>query len=217
MDRDYERLRRLMVDQQIRARGIRDPLVLEAFLRVPRHEFVPRNLRSMAYDDTPLPIGRGQTISQPFMVALMTEALGIRGGEKVLEVGTGSGYQAAILAEMGCEVHTVEREPDLAREAVERLARLGYRGVKVHVGDGTLGLPEEAPFQAILVTAGGPRVPGSLKEQLDPAGGVLVIPVGERGYQELLRVTRRGNRFSTENLGGCRFVPLIGEEGWRDG
>ncbi len=216
MDRDYERLRRMMVEHQIRARGIRDPLVLEAFLRVPRHEFVPENLRSMAYDDTPLPIGRGQTISQPFMVALMTEALGIRGGEKVLEVGTGSGYQAAILAEMGCDVHTVEREPELAREAMKRLARLGYRGVKVHVGDGTLGLPEEAPFQAILVTAGGPRVPESLKEQLDPQGGVLVIPVGERGFQELLRVTRRGNRFSTENLGGCRFVPLIGEEGWRD-
>ncbi len=217
MERDYERLRRLMVEHQIRARGVRDPLVLEAFLRVPRHEFVPENLRSMAYDDTPLPIGRGQTISQPYMVALMTEALGIRGGEKVLEVGTGSGYQAAILAEMGCEVHTVEREPDLAREAMRRLARLGYRTVKVHVGDGTLGLPEEAPFQAILVTAGGPRVPESLKEQLDPEGGVLVIPVGERGYQELMRVTRRGNRFSTENLGGCRFVPLIGEEGWRDG
>ncbi len=216
MDRDYERLRRMMVEHQIRARGIRDPLVLEAFLRVPRHEFVPENLRSMAYDDTPLPIGRGQTISQPFMVALMTEALGIRGGEKVLEVGTGSGYQAAILAEMGCDVHTVEREPELAREAMKRLSRLGYRGVKVHVGDGTLGLPEEAPFQAILVTAGGPRVPEPLKEQLDPQGGVLVIPVGERGFQELLRVTRRGNRFSTENLGGCRFVPLIGEEGWRD-
>ncbi|GAB6061428.1 protein-L-isoaspartate(D-aspartate) O-methyltransferase [Deferrisoma palaeochoriense] len=214
MPRDYDLLRRQMVDTQIRARGIRDPRVLEAMARVPRHEFVPENLRHMAYDDSPLPIGGGQTISQPYMVALMTEALGLRGGEKVLEVGTGSGYQAAILAELGRDVVSIERDPELARQAAERLARLGYDRVRVVVGDGTLGLPEEAPFQAIVVTAGAPKVPPSLEAQLDPQGGVLVIPVGDRGIQELLRITRKGNRFLRENLGGCRFVPLVGEEGW---
>ncbi len=213
----YAELRRSMVERQIRARGIRDVRVLDAMLRVPRHEFVPANLRSMAYDDTPLPIGEGQTISQPFMVALMTEALGVGEGDKVLEVGTGSGYQAAVLRELGCQVHTIERHPGLAREAAARLRRLGYEDVRVHVGDGTLGLPEEAPFRGILVTAGAPDVPSALKGQLDPSGGVLVVPVGDRGFQDLLRVTRKGNRFLRENLGGCRFVPLIGEEGWNDG
>ncbi|GAB4281929.1 MAG: hypothetical protein Kow0092_37070 [Deferrisomatales bacterium] len=213
--RDWTLLRHNMVRGQIEARGIRDPLVLRALERVPRHEFVPKHVVDMAYDDTPLPIGHGQTVSQPYMVALMTEALGLRGGEKVLEVGTGSGYQAAVLAEMGCEVHTIEREPELADTAEATLRRLGYGGrVTVHRGDGSLGLPAEAPFQGIVVTAGGPKVPEPLKQQLDPAGGVLVIPVGDRGYQELLRVTRRGNRFQQENLGGCRFVPLVGEEGW---
>ncbi len=182
--------------------------------RVPRHEFVSGGHRDMAYEDTPLPIGEGQTISQPYMVALMTEALRLGGTEKVLEVGTGSGYQAAVLAEMGCAVHTIEREASLAGEAAARLARLGYTAVRVRTGDGTLGLPEEAPFRGIVVTAGGPRVPGTLRDQLDPGGGVLVIPVGDRGYQELIRVTRRGERFTEENLGGCRFVPLLGEEGW---
>jgi protein-L-isoaspartate(D-aspartate) O-methyltransferase len=210
----WARLREAMVTQQIANRGIRDALVLEAMGRVPRHEFVPEESRDMAYDDTPLPIGKGQTISQPYMVALMTEVLGLRGGEKVLEVGTGSGYQAAILAEMGCEVHTVERETELAWGAADRLRRLGYRRVWVHEGDGSLGLPDEAPFQGIVVTAGGPRVPEALKEQLDPEGGVLVIPVGDRTFQELIRVVRKGTRFTEENLGGCRFVPLLGEEGW---
>ncbi len=213
MARDYDRMRAAMVEAQIRRRGIRDPRVLDALARVPRHEFVPANLRAMAYDDTPLPIGGGQTISQPYMVALMTEALGLRGGEKVLEVGTGSGYQAAVLAELGCRVISVERDPELAEQAARRLDRLGY-DVQVVVGDGTLGVPEEAPFQAILVTAGAPRVPPSLEAQLDPQGGVLVIPVGDRGVQELLRLTRRGNRVLREDLGGCRFVPLVGKEGW---
>ncbi|MEW6487527.1 MAG: protein-L-isoaspartate(D-aspartate) O-methyltransferase [Thermodesulfobacteriota bacterium] len=210
----WDDLRREMVRRQLRARGIRDARVLEAMGRVPRHAFVSEGQRGMAYDDTPLPIGQGQTISQPYMVALMTEALGLGAGGKVLEVGTGSGYQAAVLAEMGCEVHTVEREPALAREAARRLAALGYGAVRVHEGDGTLGLPGEAPFRGIVVTAGGPRVPGALKAQLDPDGGVLVIPVGDRGYQELVRVTRRGGSYREENLGGCRFVPLVGEEGW---
>ena len=151
------------------------------------------------------------------MVALMTDALGVVGREKVLEVGTGSGYQAAILAELGCTVHTIERDPSLAEGAAERLRRLGYENVRVHVGDGPLGLPEEAPFQAILVTAAGPRVPPSLRAQLDPGGGRLVIPVGDRGFQELLRITRRAERFSEDRLGGCRFVPLVGAEGWEDG
>jgi len=213
-DREWDRLREEMVQGQLRARGLRDARVLQALGRVPRHQFVPPGQRAMAYDDTPLPIGQGQTISQPYMVALMTEALGTRAGDKVLEVGTGSGYQAAVLAELGCRVHTVEREPALAEEAKERLGRLGYGGVHVHQGDGTLGLPAEAPFRGILVTAGGPRVPESLQDQLDPAGGVLVIPVGDRGLQDLIRVTRRGDRFSQDNLGGCRFVPLLGEEGW---
>ncbi len=210
---DYDRMRAAMVEAQIRRRGIGDPRVLAALARVPRHEFVPENLRAMAYDDTPLPIGGGQTISQPYMVALMTEALGLQGGEKVLEVGTGSGYQAAVLAELGCHVISVERDPDLAEQAARRLERLGY-DVRVVVGDGTLGVPEEAPFQAILVTAGAPRVPPSLEAQLHPEGGVLVIPVGDRGVQELLRLTRWGGRVLREGLGGCRFVPLVGKEGW---
>jgi protein-L-isoaspartate(D-aspartate) O-methyltransferase len=203
-----------MVRHQLEARGIRDRRVLQALRSVPRHEFVPESARSSAYDDAPLPIGHGQTISQPFMVALMTEALRLSGGERVLEVGTGSGYQAAILAEMGCEVYTMERDPELAEKARERLAGLGWAGVHVVVGDGSRGLAEKAPFRGIVVTAGSPGVPPALREQLDPKGGALVIPVGERSYQELLRVERWGSDFTEENLGGCTFVPLIGEEGW---
>ncbi len=203
-----------MVRTQLEARGVRVPNVLAAFVAVPRHAFVPEAVRSLAYDDCPLPIGGGQTISQPYMVALMTEALGVGPGDRVLEVGTGSGYQAAILAEMGCRVHTVERDPALAAAAARRLARLGYDRVSVHRGDGTLGWPDAAPYRGVVVTAGGPRVPDPLRDQLDPGGAALVMPVGDRGLQELLRITRRGNRFSTENLGGCRFVPLVGEEGW---
>ncbi len=211
---DWERLRASMVRRQIEARGVHDPALLDALRRVPRHLFLPAERRDLAYEDTPVPIGYGQTISQPYMVALMTEALCLRGGETVLEVGTGSGYQAALLAELGCTVHTVEREPALAGRAEALLARLGYRSVRVHCGDGSLGLADQAPFQRILVTAGGPRVPASLQAQLDPDGGVLVMPVGGRGMQELVRVTRRGERFREEQLGGCRFVPLVGAEGW---
>ncbi len=211
---DWELLRQCMVRAQIEGRGIRDQRVLEALGRVPRHLFVPETSRRAAYDDTPLPIGHGQTISQPYMVALMTEALRLRPGAKVLEVGTGSGYQAAVLAELGGEVHTVECIPELAEDARGRLLSLGYNSVRVHPADGTLGLPAEAPFEAVLVTAGGPRVPEPLREQLALDGGVLVIPVGDCLVQTLLRVTRRGKGYREEDLGGCRFVPLVGKEGW---
>jgi protein-L-isoaspartate(D-aspartate) O-methyltransferase len=206
--------RKEMVRRQIAARGVRSEAVLEAMEVVPRHEFVPEGMERAAYDDTPLPIGHGQTISQPYMVALMTEALGAARGDRILEIGTGSGYQAAVLAQMGCDVDTVERNELLAGEARARLSRLGWPGVRVHVGDGTKGWVEAAPYRAILVTAGAPRVPESLKAQLDPDGGVLVIPVGEMGYQDLVRIVRKGSRFEQQNLGGCRFVPLTGEEGW---
>ncbi|MDF1552231.1 MAG: protein-L-isoaspartate(D-aspartate) O-methyltransferase [Deferrisomatales bacterium] len=211
---DWELLRRRMVRSQIEGRGVRDQRVLEALGRVPRHLFVPAISRRSAYDDTPLPIGHGQTISQPYMVALMTEALCLRPGAKVLEVGTGSGYQAAVLAELACEVHTVECIPALAEAARGRLLALGYNQVRVHSTDGSPGLPAEAPFAAVLVTAGGPRVPEPLRQQLAADGGVLVIPVGNRLVQILLRVTRHGSEYREEDLGGCRFVPLVGEEGW---
>jgi protein-L-isoaspartate(D-aspartate) O-methyltransferase len=207
-------LRLSMVAYQLERRGIRDPLVLDAMRRVARHLFVPASLRAESYEDMPLPIGEGQTISQPYMVALMTEAMLLTGGEKVLEVGTGSGYQAAILAEIGCKVHTMERNETLAAAAQRRLAGAGYADIEVHVGDGTLGLAEHAPFEAIVVTAGGPVIPAPLTAQLAADGGVLVIPVGTRGIQELMRVTRSGEEFRSEALGGCRFVPLVGECGW---
>lgn len=215
MDEAWGALRRRMVAEQIEARGIRDKRLLDALRKVQRHLFVPLRLEGEAYEDAPLPIGEGQTISQPFMVALMTQALGLgAGGGKVLEVGTGSGYQAALLRELGFTVHTIERNEKLAADAEKRLKDLGYDDIFVHRGDGTLGLPQEAPFRGIVVTAGGPRVPEALKGQLDPDGGVLVIPVGSQGVQSLLRVTREGDAFRQEDLGGCRFVPLIGEEGW---
>lgn len=189
--------------------GITDPRVLEAIGRVPRHRFVPAAYVEDAYADRPLPIGRGQTISQPYMVALMTQALELNPGERVLEIGTGSGYQTAVLCELGARVCTVERIEDLSMQARERL-----RGwdVHFHVGDGTLGIPEEAPFDAILVTAGSPGVPRSLAAQLRPRVGRMIIPVGGSDHQELLKVRREG----AERLGGCTFVRLIGREGWGD-
>ncbi len=211
---DYTTLRAEMVEVQLRARGIGDERVLAAFGAVERHLFVPSNMRHEAYADAPLPIGQGQTISQPYMVALMTEALEVEGGERVLEVGTGSGYQAAILAHMGCAVHTVERNPLLCDAAKKLLEELGYVNIAVHLGDGTMGYPAEAPYDAILVTAGGPRVPESLKAQLSRDAGVLAMPVGGRMIQELVRVRRYGDEYVTQELGGCRFVPLVGEEGW---
>ncbi len=205
--------RERMVAQQLSARGIHDRRVLAAMERVPRHLFVPNLRRGAAYDDRALEIAHGQTISQPFMVATMTEALALRPDDRVLEIGTGSGYQTGVLAELAGEVYTVERDPELALEARELLEELGYGNVRYLVGDGTLGWPSQAPFDAILVTAGAPSVPRDLQAQLRE-GGRLVIPIGSRMEQELYRVTRRGQDFPMEWLTTCRFVPLVGEEGW---
>jgi len=195
--------------------GIRDKRVLEAMSRVPRECFVAPEMRQFAYEDRPLPIGFGQTISQPFIIALMTEALGLSGQEKVLEVGAGSGYQAAILTELARQVITVERLPALAKSAQKVLNSLGYGNVSVYVGQKTLGWPAEAPYDAIIVTAAAPRVPDSLLDQLR-VGGRLVIPVGSRYDQDLYKITKRRKRNIVHNLGGCRFVPLIGEGAWEE-
>jgi len=213
-DRSKSR-RESMVDYQIISRGIDDPLVVEAMRRVHREAFVPDSLREAAYEDGPLPIGAGQTISQPYIVALMTDALELRGGERVLDIGTGSGYAAAVLACIAAEVFSIERIPELARQARKNLVAEGFDNVRVRCGDGTLGWPEEAPFDGISVAAGAPAVPDTLKHQL-AVGGHLVIPVGsEHISQSLMRVTRVSrDKFRSENLGGVRFVPLLGEQGW---
>ncbi len=207
-----------MVREQIVARGVDDPLVLAALRRVPREQFLREGLAELAYQDTPLPIESDQTISQPFIVAYMTAALRLTGGERVLEIGTGSGYAAAVLAEIAGEVYSVERYPNLAAAAGERLARLGYANVHVLCGDGTLGWPEHAPYDAIVVAAGGPEVPPSLREQLR-LGGRLVVPVGPTTHQQrLVRITRVGeHRWDEEELLAVAFVPLVGAEGWREG
>ena len=213
-----DRQREQMVRQQIAARGVRNPRVLAAMRRVPREKFLRESMKEFAYQDTPLPIESDQTISQPFIVAYMTECLGLRGGERVLEIGTGSGYAAAVLAEIAAEVYTVERYANLAASAAERLSRLGYGNVSVLHGDGTRGWLEHAPYDAILVAAGGPEVPTSLREQL-VVGGRLVIPVGASARsQKLVRITRVDeHRFDQEELIPVSFVPLIGEEGWEEG
>jgi len=203
------RAREAMVRDTIAARGVKDGRTLAAMRQVPRHLFVPPALASQAYADYPLPIGHAQTISQPYIVAFMTEALGLEGGEKVLEVGTGSGYQAAVLAEIAAKVYTIEIVPELAEEARQRLARLGYDNVEVRAGDGYVGWPEAAPFDGILVTAAAPRVPQPLKEQLRD-GGRLVLPVGDE-YQELVVITRRGDAFEERRVLSVRFVPMTGE------
>lgn len=210
---DLVALRSWMVNSQLKERGIRDPRVLEAFLTVPRHEFVLAEHVSQAYEDCPLPIGLGQTISQPYMVAAMTEALELQGKEKVLEVGTGSGYQSAILARLAGHIFTIERYPELSARAQERLERLGCANVTCVIGDGSQGYPEAAPYDSIVVTAGSPRVPQALTDQL-AEGGRLVIPVGDMFSQELLLVQRNENQITQQTINYCRFVPLTGKGGW---
>ena len=213
-DDAFERQREEMV-QLIRQRGVRDEAISNAFRRVGREAFVPEDLRTHAYEDSPLPIGNDQTISQPYIVALMADALGLTSGDRVLEIGTGSGYAAAILACIAAEVFTVERHADLAGAAARRLEREGFGNIRVRCGDGTLGWPEHAPYNAITVAAGGPEVPKPLLEQL-AAGGRLVMPVGnDPREQQLIRVTKVGqNEYHHEDLGGVRFVPLVGQAGW---
>jgi len=213
---DFERERERMVVEQLEARGIHDSAVLAAIRNVPRHRFVAPALCGRAYDDTPLPIGERQTISQPYMVALMTEAIGVHGGEHVLEVGTGSGYQAAVLAELGVRVLTLERLPDLAAHARALLGALGYLDrVTVEVADGTLGWSAGAPYDAILVTAAAPQIPRPLIAQLAPHG-CLVLPMGEEDLQSLVRLRRGAEGLVEEYLGECRFVKLLGSYGWED-
>jgi protein-L-isoaspartate(D-aspartate) O-methyltransferase len=214
-DLDFETQRDKMVREQIARRGIRDQKLLEVMRTVPRHCFLPEGQRRWAYLDGAQRIGLGQTISQPYIVALMTDALRLKGDEKVLEVGTGSGYQAAILGKMAKEVHTIERHPKLAEDARLVLEGLGITNVRVHVGDGTLGLLEYAPYQAIMVTAAAPRVPPSLLQQLDE-GAPLVLPVGERFSQRLQIWRRQGDQCSHDTITAVAFVPLIGKEGWDD-
>jgi protein-L-isoaspartate(D-aspartate) O-methyltransferase len=211
----FEAERRRMVEEQLAGRGIRDPLVLAAMGKVPREKFVPAGQAAFAYEDGPLPIGEGQTISQPYVVAVMTEALRLARTDRVLEIGTGSGYAAAVLAEIAAEVYTVERIAALADRARGHLAALGYANVHVFTGDGTLGWPEHAPYDAIVATAGGPRMPPALLEQL-AIGGRLVIPIGPFPYEQcLIRVVRAAaDDYRHEELDPVAFVPLIGAQGW---
>ncbi len=213
---DDSLLRRQMVRSQIERRGIKTVAVLDAMLQVPRHEFVPHDLRLDAYGDHPLPIGQNQTISQPYIVALMTELLNLSGCERVLEIGTGSGYQAAVLSRLAAEVHTVERHASLAQQAEQTLSRLGYQNVFVHVGDGSLGWTGNAPYQGILVTAAAPSVPEPLKAQMGD-GARLVIPVGVSRRQELLVMTRNKDSYDEVSIIPVSFVPLLGQFGWQEG
>lgn len=210
----YAQQRLHMVKQQLRGRGIRDERVLEAMKRVPRHLFVPEAERAAAYEDCALPIGNGQTISQPYIVALMTQQLKLRPTDRVLEIGTGSGYQTAILCAIAREVFSIERDPELAQAAARNLAQIGCHNVELYVGDGSQGLPDMAPFDAILVAAGAPEVPAPLLAQLSPEGGRLVIPVGRQRGQRLELHVRDGDRWSKRELAAVRFVPLIGRHGF---
>jgi len=214
-NKDYAPQCAEMIEKQLRRRGISDEAVLAAMTAVPRHEFVPEALRSRAYEDVPLPIGGGQTISQPYIVAAMTAALHLQPGDRVLEIGTGCGYQAAVLSRLAKEVFTIERRPELASAASATLARLGFPNAHVHCGDGTLGLPDLAPFSAILVAAAAPAVPKPLLAQLAD-GGRMIVPVGDAEHQELRLIEKRGDAFSTKMLEGCRFVPLVGYHGWQE-
>ena len=206
--------RKNMVDEQLVRRGVKDQRVLNAFLEVPRHKFVEEYLKYKAYDDYPLSIGYGQTISQPYMVALMTEAINPQPAERILEIGTGSGYQAAILSRLCSAVYTIERISALASRARKALDDLGYFNVHIRLGDGTMGLPQDTPYDGIIVTAGAPHVPESLIGQLRE-NGRLIIPVGDEGIQDLKRIIRTNDGVKEESLGGCRFVKLIGKNGWQ--
>ena len=214
---DYAAEREAMVERQLKRRGITERAILDAFLEVPREAFVSPEYAHLAHGDHPLPIEAGQTISQPYIVGLMIQAAGIAPGEKVLEVGAGSGYAAAVIGRIAAKVIAIERQHDLVEVARERLARLGYDNVTIFEGDGTKGCAEEAPFDAILAAASGSHVPKPLLDQLAD-GGCIVMPLGSPGWvQELVRVSKRPDgTVDRENLGGVRFVPLIGEEGWKD-
>lgn len=212
----FDVARRRMVSEQIIAGGIKDRRVIAAMEKVPRHAFVSKGMEEQAYLDRPLPIGLGQTISQPLMVAIMTELLELKGHERILEIGTGSGYQAAILAELATEVYTVERFEELSLAARKTLYKLGYKNVSFRIGDGTLGWPEASPFDGILVTAGAPVVPETLEKQLSD-GGRIVIPVGGEDVQTLQIIRREGDKFHRHHGTACRFVKLVGTGGWREG
>ncbi len=212
---EYATARNRMVESQLISRGIKDARVLDAMRKVPRHRFVEEALVSQAYNDHPLPIGEKQTISQPYMVALMTEALELQGHERVLEIGTGSGYQAAILAELAEKIYSIERIRKLSVKAQSILDELGYFNAVLKVGDGTLGLKEESPFDGIIVTAGSPDLPQPLVDQL-AMGGKLVVPVGDRYTQSLMKVVRVKEGITKTDLGGCRFVSLLGRYGWKE-
>jgi len=209
----FERERREMIEIQLRQRGIRDERVLEAMYQVPRHEFVPPGFLKAAYEDRPLPIGESETISQPYIVAAMTQAAGVRPGDKALEVGAGSGYQAAILAYLGAKVYTIDRNPQLVETARARLSRLGFAAIEVICGDGSEGYASQAPYQIILVTAAAPDVPQILLDQL-AEDGRMVIPVGDLFHQDLLLLLKHANQTTTRMLDPCQFVPLIGKCGW---
>lgn len=210
---DFQAARKRMVERQIARRGITSPRILDAFLEIPRHLFVPENQQIYAYQDSPLPIGKGQTISQPYIVAYMTQCLNLDGDEKVLEIGTGSGYQAAILGMLASEVHTIERHKSLADGASILLEKLGFKNITIHVGDGTNGLLDYAPYDAVMVTAAAPEVPLPLLDQLTE-GGRLIMPVGGRFGQVLHLYTKRKTEIQKDNLAPVAFVPLIGDHGW---
>ncbi len=213
---DYTAERLVMIRAQLQRRGITDTRVLQAMREVPRHAFVPPEWRHEAYSDRPLPIADDQTISQPYMVAIMTQSLALQGHERVLEVGTGSGYQAAVLSRLAAQVYSIEYFPNLAETARAVLQRLGYTNVQVMTGDGGLGLPAHAPYHGILVAAAAPHVPQSLLGQL-AEGGRMAIPVGSVASQELLIITRHGDDYPQARSVPCRFVPLLGQEGWTEG
>ena len=214
MSKPLAEQRRRMIETQLASRGIEDSRVLEAMSEIPREDFLPHGLREQAYADAALPIDNGQTMSQPYTVAFMCQALGLEGGEKLLEIGTGSGYGAAVLSRLAREVHSVERFPELAKQAQDRLERRGYTNVNVHIADGSLGLPEQSPFDAIIVTAAAERLPAPYQDQLAD-GGRIVLPLGPRHHSQFMyRFTQNAGRLHRENLGAFVFVPLIGTHGF---